>query len=134
MRAVELLRVTCMDARSPPCIQASPCRPGAEIARQGAATLGRGSTCGARGSRRCRDARSISREARCPEAKEVAAEAMKSIPHTRVLIAERYPLVETPSKDYRQRTRWNVRDSDAALILVPGELSGGSRLTAGNAR
>lgn len=50
------------------------------------------------------------------------------------VIAERYPLVETPSKDYRQRTKWNVRDSDATLILVLGELSGGSRLTAGTAR
>jgi hypothetical protein len=50
------------------------------------------------------------------------------------VIAECYPLVETPSKDYRQRTKWNVRDSDAALIVVLGELSGGSRLTARTAR
>jgi len=28
-----------------------------------------------------------------------------------------YLLVETPSGDYSQRTRWNVRDSDAKLIL-----------------
>ena len=48
--------------------------------------------------------------------------------------AERYPLVETPSKDYRQRTKWNVCDSDTTLILVLGELSGGSRLTGGTAR
>ncbi|HUJ00645.1 MAG TPA: putative molybdenum carrier protein [Usitatibacter sp.] len=50
------------------------------------------------------------------------------------VIAERYPLVETPSKRYEQRTRWNVRDSDATLILALGELSGGSRLTADAAR
>jgi hypothetical protein len=50
------------------------------------------------------------------------------------VIAERYPLVETPSKDYRQLTKWNVRDSDATLTLSPGELSGGLRLTAGTAR
>lgn len=49
-------------------------------------------------------------------------------------IAERYSLVEAPSKRYEQRTRWNVRDSDATLILALGELSGGSRLTADAAR
>ncbi|MFH8249230.1 putative molybdenum carrier protein [Microbacterium sp. B2969] len=32
-----------------------------------------------------------------------------------------YPtLVETPSDDPAQRTRWNVRDADATLIVVPG--------------
>lgn len=32
-----------------------------------------------------------------------------------------YPdLVETPSADPTQRTQWNVRDSDATLIVVPG--------------
>ncbi len=50
------------------------------------------------------------------------------------VIAERYPLVETPSKRYEQRTKWNVRDSDATLILLLGELSGGSRLTAETAQ
>ncbi|MFA9460022.1 putative molybdenum carrier protein [Thiohalorhabdus methylotrophus] len=40
-----------------------------------------------------------------------------------------YPLTETPSRDYRQRTRWNVRDSDATLILSWGRLSGGTLLT-----
>lgn len=31
-----------------------------------------------------------------------------------------YPgLAETPSSDPQQRTRWNVRDSDATLILLP---------------
>jgi hypothetical protein len=31
-----------------------------------------------------------------------------------------YPgLAESPSRDYRERTEWNVRDSDATLILRP---------------
>jgi hypothetical protein len=42
----------------------------------------------------------------------------------------RYPLRETPSRSYGQRTEWNVRDSDGTLILCRGELSGGTRLTA----
>jgi hypothetical protein len=42
----------------------------------------------------------------------------------------RYPLRETPSRAYRQRTEWNVRDADATLILCRGDLSGGTRLTA----
>ena len=34
-----------------------------------------------------------------------------------------YPeLKETPSQDYRERTIWNVRDSDATLILKPREI------------
>lgn len=41
-----------------------------------------------------------------------------------------YPMRETPSPHYAQRTEWNVRDSDATLILMFGELSGGTRLTA----
>lgn len=45
-------------------------------------------------------------------------------------IDERYPLRETPSRIYRQRTEWNVRDSDATLILCRGEMTGGTRLTA----
>lgn len=33
-----------------------------------------------------------------------------------------YPrLRETPSADPEQRTRWNVRDSDATLIVAPGD-------------
>lgn len=45
-------------------------------------------------------------------------------------IDARYPLTETPSADYAQRTEWNVRDADATVIfsLAPS-LSGGSRLT-----
>lgn len=45
-------------------------------------------------------------------------------------LSDRYPLTETPSGDYAQRTEWNVRDSDATLILHRGALSGGSLYTA----
>jgi len=41
----------------------------------------------------------------------------------------RYPLRETPSDDYAQRTEWNVRDSDGTLILNLGELNGGTAQT-----
>jgi hypothetical protein len=44
-------------------------------------------------------------------------------------LAEKYQLRETESHGYRQRTRLNVRDSDATLILNLGELSGGSQAT-----
>lgn len=40
-----------------------------------------------------------------------------------------YPLRETESADYRMRTRLNVADADGTLILVSGELSGGTALT-----
>ncbi|MBW3538846.1 MAG: putative molybdenum carrier protein [Planctomycetes bacterium] len=43
-------------------------------------------------------------------------------------IPEDYPLEETPSARYAERTRWNVRDSDATLILTLGPLAGGSAL------
>jgi hypothetical protein len=47
------------------------------------------------------------------------------------VIPKRYPLVETPSDEYAQRTEWNVRDSDGTLILSRGGiLKGGSALTA----
>lgn len=45
------------------------------------------------------------------------------------LIPERYPLVETPEADPSERTRRNVRDSDATLILSPKPLWGGTSLT-----
>ncbi len=44
-------------------------------------------------------------------------------------IAAHYPLNETPSKRYQERTDWNVRDSEATLILNLGELDGGTALT-----
>ena len=46
-------------------------------------------------------------------------------------IGRQYALRETPSRDYSQHTRWNVRDSDGTLILSRSrELSGGSAYTA----
>ncbi len=44
-------------------------------------------------------------------------------------IPDRYPLRETRESDYPVRTRKNVEDSDATLILAPGELTGGTSLT-----
>ncbi|MEJ2347554.1 MAG: putative molybdenum carrier protein, partial [Gammaproteobacteria bacterium] len=44
-------------------------------------------------------------------------------------IPERYPLRETPSGDYRQRTEWNVRDADATLVLTKGPPAGGTAYT-----
>lgn len=49
-------------------------------------------------------------------------------------IDERYPLKETPQVDYAERTAWNIRDSDATLIISPQPLSGGTKLTADLAR
>lgn len=46
-------------------------------------------------------------------------------------IEARYALEETPSRDYEQRTRWNVRCSDGTLVVSrSGALSGGSACTA----
>jgi hypothetical protein len=36
---------------------------------------------------------------------------------------------ETPSPEYAERTTWNVRDSDATLILYRKALTGGSLFT-----
>ena len=44
-------------------------------------------------------------------------------------IPEHYPLAETPTPEYEERTEWNVRDSDATLILTIGEPSGGTAHT-----
>jgi hypothetical protein len=44
-------------------------------------------------------------------------------------IAPRYPLTEMPTAEYRARTRQNVIDSDATLIVFFGEISGGTRAT-----
>lgn len=41
-----------------------------------------------------------------------------------------YRLRETPSGNYPQRTGWNVRDSDATLIVNRGRLDGGTLATA----
>ena len=44
-------------------------------------------------------------------------------------IAARYPLTETPSDRAIQRTEWNVRDSDATLVIVRGPAAGGTPAT-----
>ncbi len=44
-------------------------------------------------------------------------------------IAERYQLQETPSSIYSERTLWNVRDSDATLIITLDEPYGGTLMT-----
>ena len=45
------------------------------------------------------------------------------------VIPARYPLAETPSPNYEQRTEWNVRDSDGTLVLTLGEPTGGTAFT-----
>jgi len=50
------------------------------------------------------------------------------------VIPDRYPLRETPERNYAQRTEWNVRDADATLLLVRGAPSGGTAYTAETAR
>ena len=49
-------------------------------------------------------------------------------------IPSRYPLAETSSSQYPMRTRLNVVESDATLILTLGKLDSGSKLTADVAR
>src|ERR1700693_4822511 len=45
-------------------------------------------------------------------------------------IDAKYPLKETPSTSYLQRTEWNVRDSDATVLFsIQPALSGGSKRT-----
>ena len=50
------------------------------------------------------------------------------------MIPARYPLRETDSPHYAQRTALNVTDSDGTLILTRGALRGGTALTAELAR
>jgi hypothetical protein len=48
---------------------------------------------------------------------------------------ERYQLTESPSYKYDQRTRWNVRDSDATLVItIQATPTGGTALTLAAAR
>jgi hypothetical protein len=49
-------------------------------------------------------------------------------------IPDRYPLRETPSAAYPERTAWNVRDSDGTLIITRGRPRGGTALTVSLAR
>jgi hypothetical protein len=44
-------------------------------------------------------------------------------------VPEKFRLKETPSESYRQRTAWNVRDSDGTLILSFEKPAGGTALT-----
>jgi hypothetical protein len=44
-------------------------------------------------------------------------------------IPDRYPLRETPTAEYPQRTAWNVRDSDGTVILHQGRVDRGTALT-----
>ena len=45
-------------------------------------------------------------------------------------IEAKYPLKESPSASYLQRTEWNVRDSDATVLFsLASELTGGSKKT-----
>lgn len=45
------------------------------------------------------------------------------------VIPEKYPLMETPSPAYEERTEWNVRDSDATLIITSYPPTGGTAYT-----
>jgi Circularly permutated YpsA SLOG family len=45
-------------------------------------------------------------------------------------IDPKYPVKETPSASYLQRTEWNVRDSDATVLFsIDPTLTGGSEKT-----
>lgn len=44
-------------------------------------------------------------------------------------ISDHYPLQESPTTNYAERTALNVRDSDGTLILARGALRGGTALT-----
>jgi hypothetical protein len=50
------------------------------------------------------------------------------------VIPPRYPLQETGSAEYAERTRLNVLDSDGTLILNVGKLGGGTAYTVDVAR
>jgi hypothetical protein len=45
-------------------------------------------------------------------------------------IPDRFPLTPLPQGGYRARTRQNVLDCDGTVIFAPGELTGGTLLTA----
>jgi hypothetical protein len=44
-------------------------------------------------------------------------------------VPARYPLQETATRSYPERTERNIRDSDATLVLHAGALRGGTALT-----
>lgn len=45
------------------------------------------------------------------------------------IIDDKYPLIETTTSAYAQRTEWNVKHSDGTLILSCGKLTKGTALT-----
>jgi hypothetical protein len=45
------------------------------------------------------------------------------------VIPDHYPLRETPTADYEQRTEWNVWESDGTLVLTVGPVGGGTGYT-----
>lgn len=49
-------------------------------------------------------------------------------------ISDGYPLRETASAGYPERTAWNVRDSDGTLVFARGRPRGGTALTVALAR
>lgn len=49
-------------------------------------------------------------------------------------IPARYPVTETQSANYAERTELNVQDSDGTLIISGGPITGGTALTRGLAR
>jgi hypothetical protein len=73
----------------------------------------------------------IERAGWCP--RDGWAEDLPEPPGVRALHPE---LNETPDADPAQRTRWNVRDADATLVLLVGQLhrSPGTALTVAEAR
>ena len=64
---------------------------------------------------------------------ELGLEAGGTVPRGRRAedgrVPDRYPLRESSSPGYAERTERNVLDGDATLILCPGEPTGGTRLT-----
>jgi hypothetical protein len=50
------------------------------------------------------------------------------------MIPSKYPLQETPTRTYIQRTQWNVRDADGTLVLTWGPARGGTKRTIDHAR
>lgn len=44
-------------------------------------------------------------------------------------VSSDFPVLETPSRDYPQRTEWNVRDSDGTIVFNKAKNSRGCNLT-----
>ena len=61
----------------------------------------------------------LDRGGRCPKGRRAEDGAIPEI----------YPIGETESESYEERTRLNVQESDATLILKHGPLEGGTLLT-----